>query len=93
MSTREEKRKEIYTNMKKRGRIFRAHSKWGISYAHLYVSIQEAGYMDYDTIRKIMDGMINEGYIRPAKDVWGRTCGRNGNASCSGNYIIEKWVN
>ena len=92
MSMREEKRREIYSNMKKKGRIFRAHNRWGISYAHLYVAIQESGYSEYGVISNIIGGMIDEGYIRPARNVWGKTLGKDGKSSYSGNYIIEKWI-
>ena len=76
------KEQQIYKNMKSRG-IVKAHGKWIISYNRLYCAIVDAGYKDYDTIRKIIDGMVANGYIRKP---------HSGNY-ISGNYVIEKWVN
>ena len=81
------KEQEIYKNMKKRGRIYKSHGKYGIRYAALYCSIKEAGFMTDEIIWKIIDRMENKGYIRQSRDINGRTCGH------LGNYIIEKWVN
>jgi hypothetical protein len=81
------KEQEIYRNMKKRGRIFRAHGKYGIGYAHLYCSIKEAGYPDDATIWQIIDGMERRGYIRQSVKPNGKTAGH------CGNYVIEKWIN
>lgn len=81
------KEQEIYKNMKKRGRIYKSHGKWGIGYAPLYCSIKEAGFKDDKEIWQIIKGMEKKGYIRQSKDANGRTYGH------LGNYIIEKWVN
>ena len=76
-----EMEKEIYRNMKKRGRIWKSHGKWVIRYSALFCAIKETIYFnDYDTINKIIHNMIKRNYIRMS---------RNG----SGNYIILKWVN
>lgn len=76
-----EMEKEIYRNMKKRGRIRKSHGKWVISYPALYCAIKETVYFsDYDTIIKIIDNMINGKYIRISR-------------SWRDNYIILKWVN
>lgn len=81
------KEQEIYRNMKRRGRIYKAYGKWGIKYEGLYKAIEEAGYTDYKTIWKIIHRMEDKGYIRGSKDV----CGRN--YELNSRYIILKWVN
>lgn len=81
------KEQEIYKNMRKRGRIFKAYGKYGIGYANLYCSIKEAGYTEEATIWKIIDGMERRGYIRQGRKSNGKTVGH------CGNYIIEKWIN
>lgn len=80
------KAQEIYQNMKKRGRIYKAYGKWGISYASLYVSIKEAGYTADETIWTIIENMKAKGYIRESKDTWGRERRHQ-------KYIITKWEN
>lgn len=87
------KEKQIYQNMKHNHRIFKSHGKYGIKYSGLYMAIKEAGYNDRDVINKIIDNMISSGYIRPSKDVWGRTCTDQGLSHHLGNYIILKWEN
>ena len=81
------KEQEIYRNMKKRGRIFKKHGKYGIGYAPLYCSIKEAGFHEDEIIWEIIKRMESKGYIRQSRDVNGRIKGH------LGNYIIEKWVN
>ena len=76
------KEQEIYRNMKKKGRIYKAYGKWGIGYASLYVSIKEAGYED-DAVNQIIQGMKNKEYIRESKSRTNKGL----------KYIIEKWVN
>jgi hypothetical protein len=81
------KEQEIYKNMKRKGRLYKAYGKYGIRYPALYCSIKEAGYNE-EQIHQIILNMIAKGYIRKVKNVNGRVL--EGLAS---NYIIEKWVN
>ena len=74
---------KIYNDMKQYHRIYKAYGKYGITYAGLYNAIKDAGYDDYDTIEKIINNMINKGYIRLSKN--------RGNKGLK--YIITKWVN
>lgn len=73
----------IFKNMKKHGRIYKSHGKFGIGYSALYVSIKEAGYENEATIKKIIDAMINGGYLRYSR----------AKANKGLKFIIEKWVN
>jgi hypothetical protein len=77
------KEQEIYKNMKKKGRIYKAYGKWGIDYASLYCSIKEAGYDSDAVIWRIINGMMNKGYIRLSKNRVNRGL----------KYVVEKWVN
>lgn len=77
------KAQEIYRNMKKRGRIYKAYGKWGINFSSLYVSIKEAGYTEDDIIRKIIHNMEDKGYIRTS----------HSKVNQGLKYIIEKWEN
>lgn len=81
------KEQEIYKNMKRKGRLYKAYGKYGIRYPALYCSIKEAGFNE-EQIHQIILNMIAKGYIRKSKDVNGRTWEGDG-----GNYIIEKWIN
>ena len=76
------KEQQIFKNIKSRG-VIKSHGKWVIDYKKLYCAIVDAGYKDYDTVRKIIDNMVAKGYIRKS---------HTGNR-ISSNYIIEKWVN
>lgn len=78
----------IYKNMKRKGNIWKSHGKFGISYSALYCAIKDAGYEDRETVQRIIKRMVNKGYIRHSKDVYGRS-----DWAWNGNYIIEKWVN
>lgn len=88
------KEQEIFKNMKKRGRIYKAYGKFGISYINLWKSIIEAGY-DKEQTEQIIRNMIKKGLIRYSKDCWGRTPDDKKGGGChyKGKYIIEKWIN
>ena len=81
------KEQEIYKNMKKRGRLYKFKGKFIINYPALYCAIKEAGYNE-EQITLIIKRMIEKGYIRKSKDVWGRT-----SEGLGFSFIIEKWVN
>ena len=86
------KEQQIFQNMKRRGRIYKAHGKWCISYAKLVNAIIEAGY-DRDTADRIIENMLAKNYIRQCKNVNGRTATDQGMSHRLGNYVILKWVN
>lgn len=86
------KEQEIYKNMRKKGRIMKSHNKWVIRASKLMLAISEAGYEDIVTQKQIIQGMIDKGYLRESKDVWGRTARDQGLTFLMGNFIIEKWV-
>ena len=79
------KEQEIYRNMKASRKIYKAYGKYGIRFSALYCAIKEAGYNNDTIIRKIIQKMENNGYIRKSKGI-------NGQENFA-KYIILKWVN
>ena len=74
---------KIYKAMKQRG-VFKRYGKWLITYSKMFCAVRDCGYTPEQT-NKIIDNMIDKGYIRRVHQVKGRPI--------STNYVIEKWVN